>query len=571
MRNNQPVTQREYLLPSDENLVSVTDLKGRITYVNRAFILASGYSREELLGQPHNLIRHPDMPQEAFRDFWATLQTGQPWTGMVKNRRKDGDHYWVQANATPMFDGEQIVGYLSVRTVPTRDAVRVAEALYARMREEAGSGRLTHVLRQGKVLKGLSGRIRNWLRSGSRMLLGAEILTVTWGALWGLYAPPWTVIPAVLFGGWLSHALIRKVSYVPLEALTLEANRLAAGDLGNPITTGAAGTTGQMQQALSQLRVNLRAVVKDVRDEVNNLEIAVREINQGNHDLSARTESQAGSLEETAASMTQIHGTARNSAASAQRGAGLAREAAGVTQRSNEAVQAVGQSMTGIADSARRIGDIISLIESIAFQTNILALNAAVEAARAGDQGRGFAVVAAEVRVLAQKTTAAAGEVKAVIAESAKWVDAGNQTTRQARERMTEALESVNKMNALLTEISTAATEQQDGIEQINQAVVQLDGLTQQNSAMVEELAGAAASAQGQVEGVGNSMRLFRLERGELTLAQMDAVDLRREGQREGRAEIRKDIGSDGRDTPAFLAHAPAAQAASRAPRLPRA
>ncbi|MGJ4748957.1 hypothetical protein ACQV5M_21520, partial [Leptospira sp. SA-E8] len=149
------------------------------------------------------------------------------------------------------------------------------------MREEAGQGRPTHVLRQGKVLKGLAGRFRNWLRSGSMMLLGAEILTVLWGVLWGVFAPMWAVIPAVLFGGWLSHALIRRVSYVPLEVLTREAGRMAAGDLGHPIATGAAGTVGRMQLVLSQLRVNLRAVVKDVRDEVGSLEIAVREINQG--------------------------------------------------------------------------------------------------------------------------------------------------------------------------------------------------------------------------------------------------------------------------------------------------
>jgi aerotaxis receptor len=531
MRNNQPVTGREYLLSPDDSLVSVTDLKGRITYVNPAFIQASGYTREELLGQPHNLIRHPDMPAEAFRDLWATLQAGQPWSALVKNRRKNGDHYWVLANATPMFDGERIVGYLSVRTTPARDAVQTAEALYARMREEASRGRLTHTLSQGKVLKGSSGRFKNWLRSGSMMLLGAEMLTVLWGALWALFAPLWTLIPALLFGGWLSHTLIRKVSYRPLEQLTEEANRLSGGDLGHAIATGAAGTAGRMQQALSQLRVNLRAVVRDVRQEVESLELAVREINQGNHDLSARTEAQAGSLEETAASIVQIRGTVLNSAASAKRGAGLADETASVTRRSNEAVEAVGESMTGIADSARRIGDIINLIESIAFQTNILALNAAVEAARAGEQGRGFAVVASEVRALAQKTTAAAGEVKGVIAESSKWVDAGTKTTGQARQRMTEALASVDKMNALLNEISIATSEQQDGIEEINQAMVQLDGLTQQNAAMVEELAAAASSAEGQMEGVSNSMRLFRLTGGEVSLAQVDAVALRREAR----------------------------------------
>jgi aerotaxis receptor len=154
-----------------------------------------------------------------------------------------------------------------------------------------------------------------------------------------------------------------------------------------------------------------------------------------------------------------------------------------------------------------------------------------VEAARAGEQGRGFAVVASEVRALAQKTTAAAGEVKGVIAESSKWVDAGTKTTGQARQRMTEALASVDKMNALLNEISIATSEQQDGIEEINQAMVQLDGLTQQNAAMVEELAAAASSAEGQMEGVSNSMRLFRLTGGEVSLAQVDAVALRREAR----------------------------------------
>lgn len=149
MRNNQPVTGKAYTFPSDQTLISVTDLKGRITYGNTHFTKASGYSREELLGQPHNIIRHPDMPAEAFRDLWATIEGGSPWSGLVKNRRKNGDHYWVRANATPVRSGDRTVGYLSVRTVPSAAEVEAAERLYATMRQEAATGRLIHCIEHG--------------------------------------------------------------------------------------------------------------------------------------------------------------------------------------------------------------------------------------------------------------------------------------------------------------------------------------------------------------------------------------------------------------------------------------
>jgi aerotaxis receptor len=157
MRDNQPVSHQEYLLQESQTLVSVTDLKGRITYCNPAFIEVSGFTRDELLGQPHNIVRHPDMPEEAFRDLWGTIQAGLPWQGLVKNRRKNGDHYWVQANATPMMDGDQITGFLSVRTTPTREQVNGAEALYARMRDEASTGQRRHVLHRGQMRRGRSG------------------------------------------------------------------------------------------------------------------------------------------------------------------------------------------------------------------------------------------------------------------------------------------------------------------------------------------------------------------------------------------------------------------------------
>ncbi len=160
MRINLPVTASEYAFPAQETLVSVTDTKGRITYCNPAFIAVSGFVQDELLGQPHNLIRHPDMPAEAFRDLWDTIQAGQPWTGLVKNRRKNGDFYWVQANVTPMRDGNRITGFLSVRTLPAREQVQAAEALYTAMRVQADAGRTVHALQRGAVVRrDLRGRL----------------------------------------------------------------------------------------------------------------------------------------------------------------------------------------------------------------------------------------------------------------------------------------------------------------------------------------------------------------------------------------------------------------------------
>jgi len=326
------------------------------------------------------------------------------------------------------------------------------------------------------------------------------------------------------FAFWSAWALALQ----PLGALLLDANHLAAGDLSHEVPVNRSGVIGQLQQALTQMSVNLRTVVSDVRDEISQLGLAVQEIADGNQDLSSRTESQASSLEQTAASMEEINGTVLQSAQSAVRGSQLAQQTMQVSERSNDAVQSVSYTMEGISQSSHKITEIIQLIEGVAFQTNILALNAAVEAARAGDQGRGFAVVATEVRSLAQRTTAAAKEIKVLITESGERIAAGEGQTKVALQRMAQALESVGKVGTVLDEISHTANEQTLGISQINEAITQMDSITQQNAAMVEELAATAKSLHFQVEGVSNSMKLFRLRRGEATLSQVDAVALRR-------------------------------------------
>ena len=531
MRNNLPVSQQAYAFPPDQTLVSVTDLKGRITYCNAAFVAVSGYAHAELLGQPHNLVRHPDMPEEAFRDMWATIQSKRPWTGLVKNRRKNGDHYWVNANATPMLDGEQITGYLSVRTAPTAAAVAGAEARYAQMQADTAAGRSRYTLRHGQLLRaGLAGRLQRLFQPGllgKLALLQGLLGTGVLGLL--LLNLPLAVVALALLASlgatlWATWTL----AVQPLSHLVQDANHLAAGDLAHRVATGQPGFVGQLQQALNQMSVNLRTVVSDVRHEIEELNTSVREIADGNEDMSSRTESQASSLEETAASMEEINSTVQSSAAAAERGHGLARSTTEITQRSNDAVQSVAHSMQGIADSSGKITEIIHLIEGVAFQTNILALNAAVEAARAGEQGRGFAVVASEVRALAQRTTAAAKEIKQLIGESSERVRAGGDQTRVALERMGSALDAVGQVSSVLEEISTASSEQRLGISQINEAITQMDSLTQQNAAMVEELAATARALQGQTHEVSNSMRLFRLKAGDQTVAQQDAVFLRR-------------------------------------------
>ncbi|WP_374594515.1 methyl-accepting chemotaxis protein [Aquabacterium sp.] len=532
MRINEPVTNREYAVEPDRPLMSVTDDKGRITYCNPAFVAVSGFSEAELLGQAHNIVRHPDMPAEAFRDMWDTIRSGRSWRGLVKNRRKNGDHYWVWANASPLYDGSRIVGYVSVRTAPDAASIRQAEALYARMNAQAQAGRRTIGLRAGRVARvDLPGRILRRLlpNTTGQIFLTTLACTTTSAAAAALHPTAGAV--AVLLSAAACAWAVARTTVWPLRRVASEANRLASGDLTVDIATDASGLPGELQRALSQLTFSLRTVVHDTRTEVKTLTGAIAEIATGNQDLSARTESQASNLQQTAASMEQISGTARQTNDSANRGAKTSQEMAGIAQASQEAVGRVADAMNSINASAHKMSEIIHVIEGVAFQTNILALNAAVEAARAGDAGRGFAVVAAEVRTLAQRTATAAREIKQLIDESTERVAAGNNETNQAAHRMTEAVSAVHNVTGLLSEIATAANEQQAGVAQISDAVSHMDSITQQNAAMVEQLAASAGALRDQVCHVTRTMRLLRLNGAERSLAEEDATSLRRQAK----------------------------------------
>ena len=503
MRVNLPVTQIEHPLDAGGTLLSVTDPQGRIVYCNAAFVAASGFTRDELMGQPHNLVRHPDMPAEAFRDLWSTIESGLPWTAVVKNRRKDGNHYWVRANATAIRADGRIVGFLSVREPASRDEVASAEALYARMRDEAERGAVKLGLHRGRLVRtDRIGRVAQALQSLPRQvgLDGLMTLAATAAAAaLATWAPAWASVPASALAVAACVVVSRRAALAPLAAMRDASLSLASGDLSARMPTGAHGTVGDLQAALAQMTANLRTVVGDVGGEMAQMRHAAREIAAGNHDLSSRTEAQASSLEQTAASMEQIDSTVKNNAGSAKSGVELAMRTAEMAERSDEAVAAVVQAMGNIDTSSRQIGAIVETIEGIAFQTNILALNAAVEAARAGESGRGFAVVASEVRTLAQRCSHAAHEIRDIVAESATHVTAGRSQTRQAAERMQEMLQSSRGVARVLQDIGQAAVEQELGVSQITDAVTHMDSLTQQNAAMVEQLDAAARSLEDQV------------------------------------------------------------------------
>lgn len=521
MRKNYPVSSSEYIVPDNEMLVSTTDLKSRITYCNPAFIRVSGYTKEELLGQPHNLIRHPDMPEEAFRDMWQTIQGGLPWSAMVKNRRRNGDFYWVMANVTPLVEANQTVGYMSVRVKPTRDQVQAAEALYKKMRQEKEAGRVSTVLNRGSVEH--AGRwfaTARWMRRTltDRVSLGMFLAsgfalaaaTVAGGAHAG--SAGWVAgVGIALLGTLVLTTWVKRGIAQPMTVAIASANRIAAGDLTQLVVAQRTDQVGLLLRALNQLNVNLQAMVADVRREAEGIDQASGEIAAANLDLSSRTESQASSLEQTAASIEQITATVKLSADNSGQARALAGNASQVAGRGSEAVGQVVHTMEGIRGSSRKISDIIGVIDGIAFQTNILALNAAVEAARAGEQGRGFAVVASEVRSLAQRSAVAAKEIKTLIGESVDRVESGTVLVQNAGATMTQVLDAVRDVGALIEGISVASSEQATGILEVNSAVAQLDTVTQQNAAMVEESAASAQQLKHQAQALTQAVQIFKL------------------------------------------------------------
>ncbi len=489
MRLNLPVSGREVIVDDTANILSTTDLKGTISYANPDFVAISGFDEDELLGQPHNTVRHPDMPEAAFADLWQTLQANRSWMGIVKNRCKNGDHYWVSAFATPVSRNGTVVEYQSVRTRPQPEQIQAAEALYARMRD----GRAAASLRPPAL--GL--RARGALLAGLGGAAGAAI-----GALLG-GAPLIAGATAVVLAG-AAAAGLTALALAPLVQLVRQARRIGRNPVSQLIYTGRRDEIGEIAFAMKMLETEAGAMVGRIADCSRQLSSHARDLLGAMH---GSTESASRQQQETdliATAIRQMTASVQEVALNAQRTAEVAARADSEAASGREIVGLTGSSITRLAGNIQQAAEVIhqleshsqeisrvlEVIHSIAEQTNLLALNAAIEAARAGDQGRGFAVVADEVRQLASRTSSATTDIQSMIgslqAGARQAVDVMQRSREQAQHSVSHADQAehslgginsrVNEISAMSSQIAAAVDQQSSASEEITQSIVSIRG-----------------------------------------------------------------------------------------------
>lgn len=665
-------TSAIYEIADDEVLISRSDRQGRITYANQTFVEVSGYSLDEIMGEPHSLFRHPSMPKAVFKNLWETIEAGKTWQGLIKNRRQSGEAYWLHTTIAPLLDGGRVVGYTSIRRKASAEAIARAEHAYNAMQQGKVRGFKLHygaIRRTGVrgwvkrfsfssmqaklmgmvlasifllVLAGAAGvygltssaerlrtlnqtglegitdlqqidqrvsqaiqtlepAVRNPRRADLDVLetqltnMSADI-EASWqgytalreaagGVQDGLAAHLATFIAAsdvafaairdgngfaafeafndtvqptsasisatvnllvdqeraaahtlmenaeqqqqVLLYGQLGVLLLGIVLMIGLSMAVLkslikslnEARRvtfqIAAGNLADRVTLKRDDELGELLNSLETMRASLSGLITEVGNKVDVVTPASEHIKQQNEELASRTEQQASSLQQTASSMDQMTATVQQNTENARQANQLAMQNATTSRETGERMQALVERMERIAASANKMTDIISVIDGIAFQTNILALNASVEAARAGEQGRGFAVVANEVRNLAGRSADAAGEIRRLIDTSSQEISGGAQAVKEAEAAIEQVVIQVLKVSDIMEEISTASEEQSSGIAQINTAVSEMDHVTQQNASKVQSISSAAQDLTREALGLANVIAAFRLEGAE--------------------------------------------------------
>jgi len=484
MKRNLPVTGRAVDFPADANILSTTDLKGVITHVNQEFIDISGFTREELLGRSHNMVRHPDMPPAAFEHLWQTLKAGRNWMGLVKNRCKNGDHYWVSAFVTPVVREGQVVEYQSVRTRPSREQVARAERLYA----ELSSGR---PLRPPPLPLHLR-------------LLGGPLLGGVLGLLTHAVLAPegeWAALPSLLVavltaGAWLRWQLR------PLDALLARAGAIADNPLSQAVYCQRHDEFGRLALCLQMLETEAGALVGRIAESshllaehAERLAEAVSRGSAGSQRQLEETDQVAGAMSQMASSVQEVARSAQHSASAADRtddAARLGREEVQATceriAELDREVREAGWVVETLQARSGEIGQVLDVIRGVAEQTSLLALNAAIESARAGEAGRGFAVVADEVRALAGRTQQSTAEIHRMISALQSCSEQAMQAMRRSGERAGDSLEQARRASQAL--------------EQVNQQVAAITHMSLQIASAVEQQGAAGDEIQRSLEAI---------------------------------------------------------------------
>ena len=526
MRVNQPVTAVEHLVQEGGFLVSMTDLQSNITFVNDEFIRISGFLRDELIGQPHNLVRHPDMPPAVFADMWATLKAGKAWQGFVKNRCKNGDFYWVDANASPIREGGAVIGYVSIRSKASRGQVRDAERLYARLNQGLPWAEASRAARPWLPFPAMAFATRLGLGFG---LLTGYFLLLLLAAVHAAGQVPAAVLDlggllGVAAGVTMAAVLIRTMNVQmggdPARTIDL-LQRVAGGDMRVEVDTrpgdnySVLAMVRIMQSRLKGMINRIRFDAQRVAENASTFAGSTHEISLTSQEMARNAEEQRSSAERMASAMTELSASIREVSSHVQASQQQANEAVTATAEGDRSGKAAMAAMEEVAKSTARVVQAVKVIQEIARQTNLLSLNAAIEAAKAGALGKGFAVVADEVRKLAERSAQAAREIATLIEGSDLAVAQGRTTVQEAVHALAEIREHIGQVTAMSMEIGAAAEEQAKASQEVAQQVelgaqkaamnasasVQLSATVDANAGNSDQLSNTAAGLTELVAG----------------------------------------------------------------------